>query len=173
MSNPPRLTELRNPSPSSPTATKKAWQGSVRSPNVRLRRRFDRTIGFWLGGALLGVGGCILGSCMPYRHPVAVTISVLWWGIYLGCFGASIGAVLGLWAEQTQAPPSQLSDGSGEPPSRADSATLPAGYGGPLIRDAPRDRDRLGSLGAAHECSGIPSEFSATAGNPVGSLKSS
>jgi len=114
MSNPPRLTELRNPSPSSPTATKKAWQGSVRSPNVRLRRRFDRTIGFWLGGALLGVGGCILGSCMPYRHPVAVTISVLWWGIYLGCFGASIGALLGLWAEQVSAPPSPPSDGAGK-----------------------------------------------------------
>jgi hypothetical protein len=173
MSNPPRLTELRNPSPLSLPATKEAWQGAVRSPNARLRRRFDRTIGFWLGGALLGVGGCILGICMPYRHPVAVTISVLWWGMYLGCFGASIGALLGLWAEQPQAPPSQRSDGSGEPSSRADSATFPAGYGDTLIRDAPRDRDRLRSLEAAHECSGIPSEFSATAGDLVGSLKSS
>ena len=111
MSNPPRLTELRNPSPSS----LEAWQGAVRSPNVRLRRRFDRTIGFWLGGALLGVGGCILGSCMPYRHPVAVTISVLWWGIYLGCFGASLGALLGMWAEQTSAP-SQMVNGDGSRP---------------------------------------------------------
>ena len=140
MSNPPRLTELRNPSPSSPTATKKAWQGSVRSPNVRLRRRFDRTIGFWLGGALLGVGGCILGSCMPYRHLVAVTISVLWWGIYLGCFGASIGAVLGLWAEQTQAPPSQRSDGSGFPGPAAARRT--AGSVRPGPRRWPRHRSR-------------------------------
>jgi hypothetical protein len=38
---------------------------------------------------------------MPYRHPVAVTANVLWWGIFLGCLGASIGALFGLWAEQT------------------------------------------------------------------------
>jgi hypothetical protein len=71
------------------------------------RRRFNRTFGFWLGGALLGVGGCILGAWMAHPDPVVVTFSVLWWGIYLGCFGASIGALLGLWAEQTGAPPSQ------------------------------------------------------------------
>jgi hypothetical protein len=65
------------------------------------RRGLGRTVGFWLGGALLGVGGGILGACLPYRHPVAVTISVLWWGIYLGWLGASMGALLGLWAEQT------------------------------------------------------------------------
>jgi hypothetical protein len=29
------------------------------------------------------MGGCILGFCMPYHHPVAVVISALWWGIYL------------------------------------------------------------------------------------------
>jgi hypothetical protein len=56
-------------------------------------RRFDRvSIGFWLGGATLGTGGCILGACMPYHHPVGIAISVIWWGIYLGCFGASLGA---------------------------------------------------------------------------------
>ena len=166
-----RWTDQRNAPSSSLSPAKQPSQMAVASRNAPLRRRFDRTFGFWLGGALLGVGGCILGICMPYRHPVAVTISVLWWGIYFGCFGASIGALLGLWAEQTPAPPSQRSDGSGEPPSRADSATLPAGYGDPLIRDAPRDRDRLRSLGAAHECSGILSECSAIVGNRVGSLK--
>jgi hypothetical protein len=69
--------------------------------------RFDRIVGFWLGGALLGIGGCILGGFMPYSHPVAVTISVLWWGIYLGCLGASIGALLGSWAEPHYASPSR------------------------------------------------------------------
>jgi autotransporter-associated beta strand protein len=62
------------------------------------RRRFDRvSIGFWLGGAGLGMGGCFLGAFMPYHHPVAGAISVLWWGIYCGCFGASIGALIGLF----------------------------------------------------------------------------
>jgi hypothetical protein len=39
---------------------------------------------------------------MPYRHPVAVTMSVVWWGIYSGCFGASIGALFGLWRKRTR-----------------------------------------------------------------------
>jgi hypothetical protein len=75
------------------------------------RRRFDRVgIGFWLGGIALGTVGFIVGACMPYRHPAGVTISVLWWGIYLGCFGASIGAgigcLFGLWRDHTPAFPS-------------------------------------------------------------------
>jgi hypothetical protein len=70
------------------------------------RRRFrPAVVGFWLGGLALTAGGCILGACMPYRHPVAVAISVLWWGIYLGFFGASVGALLGWWADRTPASP--------------------------------------------------------------------
>jgi hypothetical protein len=64
-------------------------------------RRFDRvSIGFWLGGAVLGTAGCILGACMPYHHPVGVAISVIWWGIYFGCFGASLGALVGLFTDK-------------------------------------------------------------------------
>src|SRR6516165_2186580 len=70
-----------------------------------------RTVGFWLGGGLLGTAGCILGVCMPYQHPVAVMISVLWWGIYLGCFGASVGALIRLFTERAAA--------SAPPPSAA------------------------------------------------------
>jgi len=69
------------------------------------RLRFDRTLGFWLGGFVLGTAGGILGVCLPYQHPVAVTISGLWWGVFFGCFGASLGALLGLWAEPAPAPP--------------------------------------------------------------------
>jgi hypothetical protein len=59
-----------------------------------VRRRFDRVaISFWLGGVGLGAAGCILGACMPYRYPVATVLSVLWWGIYFGCLGASLGAL--------------------------------------------------------------------------------
>jgi hypothetical protein len=86
------------------------WQGAVRSYR-RLaaakpgRRRFNRAVGSWLGGVILGAGGCLLGACLPYKSGVGVTVGVLWWGIYCGCFGTSIGALLGLWAEQTPAPP--------------------------------------------------------------------
>ena len=114
-----RLTVLPAPPPLPRNPGRWDGQRAARPPGGhpapgRLRRRFDRTIGFWLGGALLGVGGCILGICLPYRHPVAVTLSVLWWGIYLGCFGASIGALLGLWAEQMPAPPAPSDDGAGK-----------------------------------------------------------
>jgi hypothetical protein len=43
----------------------------------------------------MGIAGCVLGAYMPYQHPVGISISVLWWGIYLGCLGASIGAGVG------------------------------------------------------------------------------
>jgi hypothetical protein len=117
MANTPRLVDLRKPPPSPVTAAIGDGQRAVRphqwQPAANRCRRCNRSVGFWLGGFLLGVSGCILGWCMPYRHPVAVTISVLWWGTYLGCFGAGIGALLGLWVEQTPAPPSQGSRGNG------------------------------------------------------------
>jgi hypothetical protein len=39
---------------------------------------------------------------MPYRHPVAILISVLWWGAYFGCLGAGLGALLGLFADRAR-----------------------------------------------------------------------
>jgi hypothetical protein len=65
-----------------------------------LGRRFNRTTGFWLGGVIFGAGGCFWGASMPYEYPVGVALSVLWWGIYVGFLGASLGALLGLWAER-------------------------------------------------------------------------
>jgi hypothetical protein len=64
------------------------------------------TIGFWLGGAGLGTGGCLLGALMPYRHPAAVAISVLWWGLYFGCFGASVGALVCVLTDRAPPRPS-------------------------------------------------------------------
>jgi hypothetical protein len=73
-------------------------EGAARSPRVAWP-----TIAFWLGGSLLGTGGCILGLCMPYQHPVAVAMSALWWGIYSGSFGATVGAVIALSTERARA----------------------------------------------------------------------
>jgi hypothetical protein len=79
-----------------------------------VHRRFNRIVGFWLGGFLLEVVGCLVGSCLPHHHRLVVTIGIHWWGFYLGCFGASLGALVGMWAEGSSAPPSPRQD-SGDP----------------------------------------------------------
>jgi len=105
-SSPPTM-ELRNPTAAPVTAGNEQRPGAV-------RRRYDRgTLGFWLGGVTLGTAGCILGACMPSYHPAAVAISVFWWGVYLGCLGASAGAVIALFTERTPSSPSQEPDGDG------------------------------------------------------------
>jgi hypothetical protein len=97
----------------------------------RARRRFDRsTPGLGLGGVSLGLGGGLLGACLPYHHPVAVVLSVLWWRLYFGCFGASRGAGLGVCTEGTPAPPSLGPEGAGQPPPGVDHPALPAGVNG-------------------------------------------
>jgi hypothetical protein len=112
----PRSTDLRNSPPAPSPAGTDDWSKVVRlyerQPATTRRGWFDRSVGFWLGGTLLGVGGGFFGGLMPYDHPVAVTCSLLWWGIYFGCFGAVIGALLGWWAER--APASSPSQGSDE-----------------------------------------------------------
>ena len=105
MSKTPHLTKLRNtplsPIPSGCGARQRAVSPPTEPPAAKpLRRRFNRTIGFWLGGVLLGAGGCLWGASMPYEHSVGVALSIFWWGIYLGCLGASLGALLGMWAER-------------------------------------------------------------------------
>jgi hypothetical protein len=94
------------------------WKSPARGP------RLDRlTIGFWLGGGVLGMGGCILGVCMPYHHLVALMISALWWGFYLGCFGGSVGALIALFTKRAPAPASRGVDGRG---LSVAPATIPA-----------------------------------------------
>jgi hypothetical protein len=66
---------------------------------VRRRRGSRITLGFWLGGILFGTAGGFLAASLSYHNPVARVISVLWWGVYLGCLGASIGALPGLFLE--------------------------------------------------------------------------
>ena len=104
MSITPRFTDLRQLPPSPGIPGKDEWRRGTANPS---RRRSDRTtIAFWLSGVALGVVGCVLGACMPYRHPVAVALSVLWWGAFGGCFGASLGALACLLTERAPATPS-------------------------------------------------------------------
>jgi hypothetical protein len=109
MNSTTRLTEVRNPRPLSstsengnPTFRPRVWQTARKAV---CRRLGAVTVGFWLGGFALGIAGCSLGACLPHRQPVGAAISMLWWGVYLGCFGASIGALFGLWWDHTRAPP--------------------------------------------------------------------
>ena len=86
--------------------TTRSWfRGLLARPTTRATHKAPAwfsplTVGFWLGGAGMGTGGCLLGALMPYRHPVAVALSVLWWGLYFGCFGASVGALVGVFANR-------------------------------------------------------------------------
>src|SRR5262249_11490737 len=113
----PTTSSLRDPSKArraSTAAGSRNWHDAVNS-HIRqaaanssaFPRRFDRVIGLTLGGIVLGTGGCILGAFIPYRHPVGITLSMLWWGIYFGCFGVWLGAVLGASVERIRARLSQ------------------------------------------------------------------
>jgi hypothetical protein len=113
------------------------------------------TIGFWLGAAGMGTGGCLMGALMAYRHPVAVAISVLWWGIYFGAFGASIGALLGLLANH--APPRAWArrERGGNAATELDLDSLAAHAGSNAVlpargqRGLPgQQRDRVACIGA-------------------------
>jgi hypothetical protein len=98
-------TDNRKPALVPVIAENEVWTRTTRAGKRRAvtnkARRFDRvSLGLSLGGAAFGTAGCIIGGCMPYHHPVAIAISVIWWGIYLGCFGASLGTLFGLFTQR-------------------------------------------------------------------------
>jgi hypothetical protein len=131
-----RLTDRPNPSPTSLPAEDRQWQRAVHLHRDKAtvnpsRRRFDKiTIACLLGGIVLGTVGGILGACMPYRHPVAVGMSVLWWSIYCGCFGVSLGAWCSCFTERPPNSPSPETAGAGKPPIEEDRPALPVGNSG-------------------------------------------
>jgi hypothetical protein len=128
MANPPRGAGLRTPPRSPATPGNGDWRRAARPHQGRAAgpaRRLDRvTAGFWLGGAGLGAGGCLLGAFLDPPHAAAWVITVLWSGLYWGWFGAVLGALAGLCL----GPAAQASAGAGEHPSGADG---PLGEGLP------------------------------------------
>jgi hypothetical protein len=110
------------------------------------------TIGLWLGGAGMGIGGCLLGALMPYRQPVAVAISVLWWGIYFGCFGASVGALVGVITNRRPLRRWTTWDAAGMAPTELGLDGSAAGSGQvEVIGDAAGD-EALGKQGVEDLC---------------------
>jgi len=113
MLNTPSSVNRPTPTPWPLTQAIGDWKRTVRTPQGKpaaspSRPGFDRVvIGLCLGGLVLGAAGCILGALMPYRHPVAVTMSMVWWGVYCGCFGASIGALIARLTRRASAVPCQ------------------------------------------------------------------
>jgi hypothetical protein len=112
MTNTSCSTDLKNRPPIHSRASQGKWPGRSRQPWGRsatnpYHRRFDRvTAGFWLGGVVLGTAGCLVGTRMPYRHPVAVATCVAWWTLYCGCLGASLVALFCWLSERAPAVPS-------------------------------------------------------------------
>ena len=116
------FTASRKPALVPVIAENEAWTGTSRPGRRRAvanpSRRLDRvSMGLWLGGVTLGTGGCIFGGCMPYHYPVAMAISVIWWGIYIGCLGASLGALFALFTHGAPSP--GRTEAVGHPPTEA------------------------------------------------------
>jgi hypothetical protein len=146
MIEPARFMERPTSTPTAISAGRAEKRRAVYAPKeqalpslVRYCRFSPVTIGFWLGGAGMGMGGCLLGALMPYRHPVAVAISVLWWGIYFGCFGAGIGALVSVFTDLAPTRPSWSWDGAGKAPTESE---LDSGSAKIMNRAAPRDHLR-------------------------------
>lgn len=121
MPTPSSLRDLRNIARAPTTAGREDCQDAVHSHFQKVAanssafpRRFDRVIGLTIGGILFGTGGCFLGASMPYRDPVGIAISMLWWAIYFGCFGVWLGAVLGASVERIRVWLSQKSRAKAE-----------------------------------------------------------
>jgi hypothetical protein len=125
MANAPCSTDLRERAPWPVSTSNREWPGAVRRHGRRaaanpFRRRFERvTVGFWLGGLALGSVGFLVGARMPYEHPVAVVISVAWWTLYCGCFGACLGALVCWLTRSLEALPPPWPVGAGKPPTAA------------------------------------------------------
>ena len=100
------------------------------------------TIGFWLGGVGMGTGGCLLGALMPHHCLVGVAVGVLWWGLYFGCFGASVGALAAVLTDRAPPRPPATEGGAEMVPTEValDSRVARAG---PTAVCAPRGQREL------------------------------
>ena len=156
---PPATESLEERAPSTitcnPAGGKAKQHQGLSAPREQARKSVAHTgrlspvtIGFWLGGAGMGIGGCLLGALMPYRHPVAAAISVLWWGIYFGCFGASVGALVGVFADRAPPRPAVRRERAEEAATKLGLDSRAAQVGSPAVRASGSTRARRPPTGA-------------------------
>jgi hypothetical protein len=101
LQSPAQSTTFATPSPATTGELRHGPQPHGPRSAVRSRRGFrGRTIGFWAGAVVGAAAGCFFGASMKYEATLAVTFSVIWWGIYGGCLGCSVGALFGLGGER-------------------------------------------------------------------------
>ena len=103
-------TDRRTPStaPAIEHRAKSRWAvptGMVQDgADVVRRRRWDPiTIGMLAGGLVLAAVGVAVAASYSYAHPAGLAVSMIWWGIYCGALGASIGALPGLFTQRHRA----------------------------------------------------------------------
>jgi hypothetical protein len=101
---------------------------------------------------------------MPYRHPAGTAMSMLWWGIYFGCFGVWLGAVWGASVERIRARMSQKSRAKAEKLEYARPTgvtTTPSKWMGPVLAAQFRHATdpRPGASGRSGCCRSTPEPF--------------
>ena len=103
-------TDRRTPStaPAIEYGAKSEWAvptGMVQAgADVVRHRRWDPiTIGMLAGGLVLAAVGVAVAASYSYAHQAGLAVSMIWWGIYCGALGASIGALPGLFTQRDRA----------------------------------------------------------------------
>jgi hypothetical protein len=107
-------TDRQTPSPAPAIEQRAENESAVPTDRVQARadavrrRRWDPiTIGMLAGGLVLAAVGVAVAASHSYAHPAARAASLIWWGIYCGAFGASIGALPGLFTQRIRLAPGQ------------------------------------------------------------------
>jgi hypothetical protein len=120
---PPRPNSYR--SGGGRTVPRAAGTGTAPKAATSSGRRLDWVaIGGRLGALFLGAVGVSVAASAPYRSPAGMAVSILWWALYCGCLGASLGALLGLWIQGGQRPASPPA-GASKPRAPAEASRKP------------------------------------------------
>ena len=69
---------------------------------IRRHKADPITIGMLAGGLILGVIGAAVAASYSYAHSAGLVVSLIWWAIFFGALGASLGALPGLFTQRAR-----------------------------------------------------------------------